>query len=138
LETGPPALAAPAVGAEETVTVTAHEADSITLDVAAAADGLVVLSEVYSPGWKAYLDGDSVPVLVADHSLRGVPVPAGEHTLVLRYEPSSLQLGLAISLATIAALGGTTAAIAWRCRSNCHGLPGLHLTEDISVSRKSF
>ena len=41
---------------------------------------------------------------VADHVLRAVPVPAGEHTVELRYESSPLRIGLAISLISCLAL----------------------------------
>ena len=40
----------------------------------------------------------------ADHVLRAVPVPAGEHTVELRYESSPLRIGLAISLISYLAL----------------------------------
>ena len=41
---------------------------------------------------------------VADLVLRAVPVPAGEHTVELRYESWSLRIGLAISLIFYVAL----------------------------------
>ena len=40
------------------------------------APGLLVLSEVYYPAWKAYVDDLPVPLLAANHALRAVPVPA--------------------------------------------------------------
>jgi uncharacterized membrane protein YfhO len=65
---------------------------------------LLVLSEVYYPAWKAYVDGSPVPVHVADGLLRSVPVPEGEHAVELRYESWTLRAGMAISLLTAAAL----------------------------------
>ena len=50
------------------------------------------------------MDGESVPLHVANHALRGVPVPAGEHFVELRYESPALRLGLAITLAVAAGL----------------------------------
>jgi uncharacterized membrane protein YfhO len=61
------------------------------------ADGLLILSDVFDDGWRAYVDGERVPISVADHVLRAVPLPAGEHTVELRYEPLSLRLGILIS-----------------------------------------
>ena len=38
----------------------------------------------------------------ADHVLRAVPVPAGEHTVELRYESSPLRIGLALIALAVA------------------------------------
>jgi hypothetical protein len=104
LETDPPSLASPEDAAAETVTIDRYEADEIRLNVHAQADGLLVMSETYDPGWKATVDGEEVDILIADHALRAVPVPAGTHTVMLRHQPASLTAGLAISLGTIALL----------------------------------
>jgi hypothetical protein len=45
-------------------------------------------------------------VYVADHVLRAVAVPAGEHSLEMRYESAALSVGLVISLAAAAVLLG--------------------------------
>jgi hypothetical protein len=94
LERAPPPLAAPADPAADAVAVTDWAADAIRLDARTDADGLLVLSEVYDKGWHAYVDGKRTPVYVADHVLRAVPLPAGEHVVELRYEPASLRIGL--------------------------------------------
>jgi hypothetical protein len=64
--------------------------------------GLVVLSDLWDTGWKAYLDGRQVPILHADHAVRGVVVPAGTSAIEFRYEPASLRLG--VQLASVAAI----------------------------------
>jgi uncharacterized membrane protein YfhO len=100
-----PDVAQPDAAAMETAIVTRYEPERITISANAAAPGLLVVSEVYEPGWHAYVDGSRVEVLPTDHALRGVPIPAGEHTVEFRYEPPSLRLGLAISgLATLVML----------------------------------
>ena len=48
-------------------------------------------------GLEALVDGQAAPILPTDHALRGVPLPAGAHTVELRYEPPPLRLGLAIT-----------------------------------------
>jgi uncharacterized membrane protein YfhO len=67
---------------------------------------LLVLTDIYYPGWKAFLDGRRVPLERVNYLLRGVAVPAGEHRVELRYEPTSFRLGWMISLATALALIG--------------------------------
>jgi uncharacterized membrane protein YfhO len=84
--------------------VKTYEADRIRLETTTGASGLLMLSDAYYPAWKAYVDGRAVPLYVADHVLRAVPVPAGEHTVELRYESSPLRVGLAVSLISYLAL----------------------------------
>ncbi len=71
--------------------------DGLTLRVDHGGEGLLVVSEVYSDGWKATVDGEEVQVLQADHALLGIPIGPGQHTVELRYAPDSLRLGLWIS-----------------------------------------
>jgi len=114
LESAPPALAAPADESADSVTVLTHTPDEIDLTTRTDAPGMVVLSEVYDPGWKASVDGEEVPLVLADHVLRAVAVPAGEHTLELRYESRPLRLGLVLSGLTALAMLGIALALALR------------------------
>jgi hypothetical protein len=115
LEVEPPPLRQPADPAADAATVTDYEADRMRLATHTDADGLLVLSEVYDPGWRAYVDGERVPVYVADHVLRAVPLPAGEHVVELRYEPTSLRLGLWITAAAFLVMP-VLLLLRWRLR----------------------
>lgn len=79
-------------------------------------DALLVLSEVYYPaGWKAYLDGTQTPIYPTNYILRGVRVPAGEHTLKLRFEPESYSRSIKLSLAGLSlTLLALAAGLIWR------------------------
>jgi uncharacterized membrane protein YfhO len=57
----------------------------LVLDVTAEADGLLVASQPYYPGWQARVDGSRVPIVTADYLLQGVPVTAGSHRVELTY-----------------------------------------------------
>ena len=114
LERMPPDLDRPEDPSADRATVTEYGADRISLQTATGARGLLVLSEAYYPAWKAYVDGEPAPLYVADHVLRAVPVPAGEHTIELRYESGSLRVGVAISLGFGLALVVLVAASARR------------------------
>ena len=66
---------------------------------------LLVVSEVYYPaGWNAYIDGEPAPIYRADYLLRSVPIPAGAHEVVMRFEPRSYTLSLWLA-------GGSTALV---------------------------
>ncbi len=116
LETTPPELAPASDPSADQVTMTAESPDRLELETSSDAPGLLMLSESYDPGWKAYVDGEPVPVLVADHLLRAVPIPAGEHVVELRYEPTSLKIGIAISAATVATIVVAFVILEWRAR----------------------
>jgi Bacterial membrane protein YfhO len=75
--------------------------------------GLVVLTDLWNKGWRAYLDGQNVPVLRANHAVRGVVVPHGTHSLEFRYQPASFTWGVcAASLSGIALV--MWVGFAWR------------------------
>jgi hypothetical protein len=93
--------------------VIAYEPERIVVRVTGQAPGLLVLSEVYHPAWRAAIGGQETHVLVANHALRAVPVPAGNHTVELRYESGALHLGLAVSLAFLAAIIVLLMAPSW-------------------------
>jgi hypothetical protein len=99
VEDVPPLTGGAVDGQAESVKVEQTTGDTVRLDVTATAPGMVVMSDTYDPGWKAYVDGKQVQVYVADHALQAVPIEAGAHTIELRYEPLSLRLGILISAA---------------------------------------
>jgi hypothetical protein len=101
-----PALHPPADGQLGEVSIYARTPESITLDVRTPVDGLLVVSEIYYPGWQAYLDGEPVDILPVDYILRGVVVPAGQHRVEMVFRPLSFMAGAAISVLTLLALMG--------------------------------
>lgn len=68
--------------------------------------GLLVLADVYYPGWKAFVDGRESKIYRANYVMRAVFLQAGEHTVEFRYEPLSFKIGAAISLASFFVLSG--------------------------------
>jgi hypothetical protein len=59
-----------------------------TLEVATAGGGgWLVVSDTLTPGWRAEMDGQPVPLVRADLVFRGVCVPAGEHVVRMQYSP---------------------------------------------------
>jgi uncharacterized membrane protein YfhO len=82
---------------------------------------MLVLSEMYSPGWHAYIDGKETPVYAADAVLRSIHIPAGEHQVEFRYEPASLRFGIIISVVTGLAILAIFALFSWRAGASLRG-----------------
>ena len=59
---------------------------------------LLVLGEVYYPWWRASVDDMPVDVVRVNHTMMGVLVPAGSHVVRLRFQPTSIWVGGAISV----------------------------------------
>ena len=96
----PTVTVAPADSAD-TIVLTTYAPNELRYHYSASADRLAVFSEIYYPdGWKAEVDGKPVDVLRADWTLRAAELPAGEHDLVMRFEPDSYRTGANISRAS--------------------------------------
>lgn len=81
--------------------------DEVVLEVRAEEGGLLFVSEVHHPSWRAYVDGEETEVHRVNAAFRGVEVPEGEHRVVLRYESAAVTAGAWISAAALlAALAG--------------------------------
>lgn len=85
-----------------------------------AGSGVVVVSDAYYPGWRAYVDHRPSQVLIANGAFRAVITGPGQHDVVMRFEPTSVRLGLfatfvALAMAMAAAGHGLTA----RRRGGC-------------------
>jgi hypothetical protein len=92
----------------------------VTVSVHMETPGLLVLADLWDNGWRAYRNSQPVPILRADHALRGVIVPAGVSTVEFRYEPRSLTLGLCLSALAAAVILSWLGTIVW-CRRNRSG-----------------
>ena len=68
--------------------------------------GFAVFSEIYySEGWNAYIDNVLVPHERVDYILRGLDVPAGNHSIEFKFEPAVIKTGSTIALASSVVLG---------------------------------
>ncbi|HMH24215.1 MAG TPA: YfhO family protein [Puia sp.] len=73
--------------------------DKISYKFSSKTNQFAVFSEVYyENGWNAFIDGQKTDYLRVDYLLRGMPVPAGEHTIEFRFEPHSYQMGNSITV----------------------------------------
>ena len=73
--------------------------EKIDYKFSAKTNQFAVFSEIYyDKGWDAYLDGKKADYLRVDYLLRGMPVPAGDHTIEFRFEPHSFKLGTVLNI----------------------------------------
>jgi hypothetical protein len=82
----------------ETVSVGYPSPQRVELDVTLESPGLVVLADVYYPGWELTIDGRPAPIHRANRLMRGAALPAGPHHLVYTYAPRSFRVGRIVSL----------------------------------------
>jgi len=87
--------------AEATAILKHFDINGFTYELNTPADAILKLSEIWYPsGWTATLDGEEIEILRCDYALRAVLVPAGKHTLEMRYQPRSYEAGLIVTTAT--------------------------------------
>lgn len=64
-----------------------YKPNALTYKVSIQDEQFAVFSEVYYPdGWKAYVDGEELPIQRVNYLLRGIALPAGDYTLEMRFE----------------------------------------------------
>jgi len=68
--------------------------DEIRYEFKAATNQFAVFSEIYYPhGWEALIDGKKTPYVKTNYALRGLAIPAGEHTIDFIFDPVSVKKG---------------------------------------------
>jgi len=77
---------------------------ALDLQVTVPSLALLVVSDLYYPGWNAFLDGQTWPIFRADSLLRAVLIPTGEHHIRFAYQPISFVIGLILFAVTITML----------------------------------
>lgn len=87
-----------------TIRLTGYEPNQLVYETSSPKDGVVVFSEIYYPGWTATIDGKPTDIARADYILRAMNVPAGKHTIEMRFDPQSLHVTEGIAYGAIALL----------------------------------
>lgn len=105
---------------KERVSITEYKPEVVTIDVDTEAPALLILTDLYYPGWRVLIDGEEEKILPAYSAFRAVSIKsAGKTRIVFKYEPYSFRIGL---WATIASILGLVFAIAY--------LKSLQINED--------
>lgn len=83
------------------------------LSVETSEHGLLATAQINYPGWRVYIDGVYSPHVEINGGFIGVPIEAGTHEVVLRYEPVSFYVGAGVAIGTLG-LCGVLAVLLWR------------------------
>ena len=86
------------------VTLTSYEANRLAYEVESRDGGIVVISDIYYPGWTCTIDNEDTPIARADYVLRAIRVPAGKHSVVMTFDPKTVHTTEAIAYAALAVL----------------------------------
>jgi hypothetical protein len=89
-------------GATDSVETVHYDPTSIEFRVQSNGRGMLVLSEVYYPGWEAYVNGQTAPIYRVNGFMRGVTIPDGNSTVFFRYRPLTVRIGGVLSFAALA------------------------------------
>jgi uncharacterized membrane protein YfhO len=77
--------------------ITEEKRNRVVIETGSGGDCLLVLSDNYYPGWKAYVDGVESEVLRANHTMRAVAIPGGSHVVSFVFDPLTLRVSVYVS-----------------------------------------
>jgi hypothetical protein len=84
--------------------IVAYAPERVEIEVQAGRPGLLVLSDSFFPGWRAWVDDVETEILRANGLFRAVAVSAGSHRVRFEYRPASLRFGATLSAVSLGLL----------------------------------
>lgn len=75
----------------------AESPNQLVIQTESESSGWLVLADTWYPGWKAWVGGQSTPIMRANGVFRAVRLPAGIHLVRFRYRPAAFLIGLLVS-----------------------------------------
>ncbi|MEZ4713668.1 MAG: YfhO family protein [Caldilineaceae bacterium] len=87
---------------DDAVDIIAYAPERVELRARSQTAARLVLSDSYYPGWRAWVDDVETPIYAANYLVRGIELPAGEHTVVFAYQPDSWRYGVLLSVVGLA------------------------------------
>ncbi len=99
----------------DSIKLNSYKANDLVYQYGSASERIVVFSEIYfEKGWNAYIDGKLTPHFRTNYVLRGMKVPAGNHKVEFKFEPTVYATGERISLVCSVLLLGFVGGIFWK------------------------
>jgi hypothetical protein len=84
-----------------TASITRYRGSKVVLTVDSPCPGLVMLTDMYHPGWHAKVNGRPTPIRPTDVAFRSVVVSAGRSVVEFDYAPRTFRLGMFLALAAM-------------------------------------
>ncbi|HPD34041.1 MAG TPA: YfhO family protein [Candidatus Kapabacteria bacterium] len=79
-----------------------YQPNHLKYNVQSEKNAIMIFSEMYYPDWKGYIDGKKVKIYKADNSFRAIEIPAGNHTVEMKYQSDAFKSCGIISLISFA------------------------------------
>ena len=98
--------------AQDALAITRMNSRAMTINAQLGCNGLVVISQSFTTGWVARVDGQVVEIREVDGALEGVPVAGGRHEIRLSYLPRSFVAGSILSFVGLLGI----CVLGWRAR----------------------
>ncbi|MBL8151204.1 MAG: YfhO family protein [Blastocatellia bacterium] len=83
------------------VEVKEYKNNQVLVETSSSGRRLLVLTDMYYPGWKVEIDGVSSELLRADRALRAVIVESGRHSIKFLFWPTPFVRGIIVSITTL-------------------------------------
>jgi hypothetical protein len=110
-------------GADEVRSVL-HGQAQVIVAVRMACKGILILTDTFTPGWVAAVDGHPVQIYETYGAVRGVVVPPGDHRVEFRYRPASVFVGGALTGLGVVLLGAVL-VFGWRSKTRLRSSPAM-------------
>jgi hypothetical protein len=116
-------LSAESFGAEGDIALVEYSPNRLVYEYSADTPSLAVFSEIYfADGWRVYVDGEEADYFAVDYILRGMELPAGEHTVEWQFRaPRWAAISAVMAVASwliLAALVAVIVVMAYRTKCN--------------------
>lgn len=83
------------------ITLESYAPNDLVYKSKSSRENVVVFSEIYyQPGWNAFIDSKKADHFRCNYILRGMRVPAGDHTIEFKFEPQSYFTGEKVAYAS--------------------------------------
>jgi hypothetical protein len=86
---------------ESLAKVTLYRPDHIRIVTDSSEPGYLFLSEVFYPGWKAFIDDKPQRILRGNYLYRVIEVPEGKHQVHFVFDPLSIKIGVGVTIFTL-------------------------------------
>ena len=81
--------------------ITSYRPDHIIIKTESSGPGYLVLSEIFYPGWKVFVDGQPKRVSRCNYLFRMIELPEGHHVVRFVFDPLSIKVGIGITIFTL-------------------------------------